>query len=411
MSIRNCIVRGNSAGTGGGISIDILDPSGGPAEVIDCLITDNRATMGNGGGLWFIGRSTDASFLVKRCEILRNSAKTSGGGLFIGNASFLTGARSVTVSECFISENSAESNGGGGCLWASVDPDAEYITESCVISENHSGRSGAWQLSNSGGANTVVNCLVVDNSVGVGSRGGIVALPSRGSTQKVYVTNSTIVGNEGYGIYNYGGDFMTVINCVVRGSGEEEIYSRNDLTVAHSNVEGGWEGESNIDADPLFADAANGDYHLTDGSPCIDTGTADGAPDTDFEGDARPQGDGFDMGADEFGGGAACDLEVELSGYPEEILRGDYLSFDATASNSCDDSLAFDQAVMTVSGPASLEKTLYDGAPFLVFGSVGASVTLPVPNGAPMGSYTVEVTIYRDGEAIHADAFEVEVSG
>jgi hypothetical protein len=42
-----------------------------------------------------------------------------------------------------------------------------------------------------------------------------------------------------------------------------------------------------------------GDYHLLPGSPCIDAGTSENAPATDFEGDARPQGAGYDIGADE----------------------------------------------------------------------------------------------------------------
>ncbi len=31
-------------------------------------------------------------------------------------------------------------------------------------------------------------------------------------------------------------------------------------------------GTGNIDANPLFADSTNGDYHLQDTSPCKDTG-------------------------------------------------------------------------------------------------------------------------------------------
>ncbi|MEL6822195.1 MAG: T9SS type A sorting domain-containing protein, partial [Calditrichota bacterium] len=41
-----------------------------------------------------------------------------------------------------------------------------------------------------------------------------------------------------------------------------------------SNIKGGWTGEGNINANPLFADSMTGDYHLTSGSPCIDAGIA-----------------------------------------------------------------------------------------------------------------------------------------
>ncbi len=53
----------------------------------------------------------------------------------------------------------------------------------------------------------------------------------------------------------------------------------------------------NINADPLFV--GSGDYHIQAGSPCIDTGSATGAPSDDIDGDSRPQGAGYDMGSDE----------------------------------------------------------------------------------------------------------------
>jgi hypothetical protein len=60
-------------------------------------------------------------------------------------------------------------------------------------------------------------------------------------------------------------------------------------------------GPGMIDADPLFADVANNDFHLTWPSPCRNTG--DNAAVTelyDFEGDPRITLGTVDMGADEF---------------------------------------------------------------------------------------------------------------
>jgi hypothetical protein len=92
-----------------------------------------------------------------------------------------------------------------------------------------------------------------------------------------------------------------------------EIYQSGyfiDLT--YSDIQGGWPGEGNIDADPLFV--GGGDYHLAAGSPCINTGTGAGAPADDLDGDPRPQGVGYDMGADEYVG-LTLDLTLNQSSF------------------------------------------------------------------------------------------------
>ena len=54
------------------------------------------------------------------------------------------------------------------------------------------------------------------------------------------------------------------------------IISPNYVTlqsiISYSNIEDGWDGEENIDADPLFTDPESGDYTLQSGSPYIDAG-------------------------------------------------------------------------------------------------------------------------------------------
>ena len=66
-------------------------------------------------------------------------------------------------------------------------------------------------------------------------------------------------------------------------------------------------GSTIIHLPPLFVDVSdtspiNWDLHLLSSSPCIDSGTSEGAPDYDIYGNPRPQGSGYDIGAYEYGG-------------------------------------------------------------------------------------------------------------
>ena len=65
---------------------------------------------------------------------------------------------------------------------------------------------------------------------------------------------------------------------------------------------------------PEFVDLPNNDYHLTSTSPCIDAGTSEGAPLTDFDGNTRPVGNGWDIGAYEYLGKVLLQVKIFLEG-------------------------------------------------------------------------------------------------
>jgi hypothetical protein len=61
------------------------------------------------------------------------------------------------------------------------------------------------------------------------------------------------------------------------------------------------QGDDHQEGDPQLADPANHNYHLLEGSPAVDTGSAVDAPSDDFDGQPRPQGQAIDIGAFEHG--------------------------------------------------------------------------------------------------------------
>lgn len=93
---------------------------------------------------------------------------------------------------------------------------------------------------------------------------------------------------------------VTVSNTIFAGSitGEVIALMIHSSIIAQSNFAG---VNGNIQADPKFVDPAQSDFHLQASSLAIDAGTSIGAPSTDLDGLARPEGH-IDIGAYEFAG-------------------------------------------------------------------------------------------------------------
>jgi hypothetical protein len=199
---------------------------------------------------------------------------------------------------------------------------ASPVVVNCSFSGNraHLGGGMANGLSS---APAVTNCTFSNNSADYGG-----AMENWRFSAPA-VTNCTFSGNWAAfgagGMFNHESSSPVVTNCILWGDSPGEIYNydeESEPVVNYSDVQGGYEGTSNIDADPLFLGPASGDYHLRPGSPCVDAGTND-APDLpayDFEGDPRiadGNRDGtavVDMGVDEVYGYALY-LPLVFKGY------------------------------------------------------------------------------------------------
>jgi hypothetical protein len=171
---------------------------------------------------------------------------------------------------------------------------------------------------------TINNCIISSNLASNG--GGICCCSYASSITSVNITSCTISGNMassmGGGIY-FMGCSAVMVNSILWGNASEIVgddmsifLSDSSIDITHSDIEEGWSGPGNIGEDlllhdPLFmapqaaasAPTALGDYHLQPGSACIDAGDPASAlhnfPAYDIEGEARPQGLFYDMGADE----------------------------------------------------------------------------------------------------------------
>ncbi len=153
---------------------------------------------------------------------------------------------------------------------------------------------------------TIVNNFIVSNGdAGAGGPAvGGVEIDNSSSQSPQRFEFNTVADNQATtdgrasGVNCFTSPALTVRNNIVfAGIGPDALDGNCAWTF--SNVEGGVTGAGNINADPMFESAATGNFHIVSGSPVIDIADPTSDEIIDFDGDDRPLGDGYDMGADE----------------------------------------------------------------------------------------------------------------
>ncbi len=251
------IVNGN-AENGGGINCNGSDPG-----IRNNIISENIADH-YGGGICCLDSNPEIYG-----NVIRQNTAGNGGGIFC--------RRSIPVIvNNHISANEVRGSGGG--LYYSRD-EMMFVIRDNVIDSNSARDGGGISFHGAIAYDLTTNNNIVTNNSADEKGGGIGLFSPNG----LKIINFTISGNSAV----YGGGIFCrssspdFINTILWNDYPQEIvssYSYPEFT--YCNIQGGWEGDGNIDVDPLFRDPENGDFHLMStacgdpyDSPCIDSGS------------------------------------------------------------------------------------------------------------------------------------------
>jgi hypothetical protein len=289
LTIRNGEALGGSPDDrGGGINCQTASPT-----VRRCVFLDNDASFA--GGAFYVNAGLP---VVEDCTFIGNMAPL-GGAVYCNNST-------VQFMRCYFEANSA-SNEGGACRLVG----GSYSFEQCEFFDNDSVNFGGAIAVRTTAMLTVSRCLFESNFSGDGGANGRGGAILHDGSDNAVVENSVFRNNAvtqfGASIYtfqtitvrnttHYGdtagagnvfsiptGGLLNLHNSVVWAFvGGDAISVSGSKVVTHSNIQGGWAGTGNIGADsgdePLFADAANGDFRLLPGSAGIDAGDTTKVP-------------------------------------------------------------------------------------------------------------------------------------
>ncbi len=282
--------------TGGGAYFN----SSTSPSISQCVWQQNSSVVNSGSNSSAI-LTLSGNLSLSQCSFIQNNASGAGTIRLFGTGS------TQTFSKCLFNGNTAQSESAGINSSSSM---TIQLSQSVFVNNSAVGWGGAVRFG--AGTQTVDNCVFANNTAS--SNGGAVFTGANTS-----IRNSVFYGNsatlQGGAIQS--NTNATISNCIIYNNtaptGAGIHVASGTPVVEYSNVQGGFTGTGNINANPNFVNendldgadniwgTADDGLQLQPNSPSINSGNNTGASATDLAGNTRIQNTTIDMGAYEKG--------------------------------------------------------------------------------------------------------------
>ena len=209
-------------------------------KLSDLIITENTS-LHTGGGIYLGGR--DDSFGIIYDVIITGNSSHYGSGVFIASDNWNLLNVRVENNTTNVAEAGSVIRGGG-----------IYINECSPKLEN-----------------VIISGNSVYINISTDTYGGGVYIKESSPIfmNVVIFENSSQYGG---GIYSSDESNPVFTNTIFWGNWIQSEVIDGPASISYSNIQGGYEGEGNIEADPKFCNPDSGDYTLAENSPCVGTG-------------------------------------------------------------------------------------------------------------------------------------------
>lgn len=308
-----------------------LNVKGGDIEIAHSTLRCNFS-CDRGGAI----HAQDADVVMRSCQVNDNRVYTEG-------TTYAMYGGGISLLKCHVDMNGMEFHGNYAptCIGGALSLDSCKVDLHNAVFADNIGLNGGgmYIMRNNNTVSTLYNLVFYDNYSGHFA-GGLAFADSSPYVYNLLVYNNSSEGVNCNGVFFFQHSQPKMNNCIVCGnypppsdmpydSIQMWVWTTDDYAPEFYNclIEGGRKlitsgdmikvFEDVIDADPLFVDAANNDFHLQEGSPCRDAGHEfvpfDLMEGTDLGGLRRVSNGRIDIGPYEYSAASVPQFETETT--------------------------------------------------------------------------------------------------